>query len=297
MQKCYKCDLQFRDDNVRFCPYCGSPLAVDKEWQQAEKRKEEEARRKEEEKRNLQKKKEEWDLLCKPHLAKYEENMNGLKKFNFESYKYYNLVKSAQKLYSSGWDSYGRFTGVSSLEGLEKLKKANAECETILSLLNGNISGSNFSTAKSYLTKKYQELKDLIEELKFYNRNNIYPSILIDMFNAFRRGGKFKFNETMYSQTEDQFTIDAMKGLTQTDTMKKLEEVSYLSIPREERTKYNITTDYEYANKYHYDNVVMKYYRYKLYTKTTTSTTYFDFGYEGYDDKVSRLSSVSTNAM
>ena len=288
MQKCYKCDLQFQDDRVRFCPYCGSPLAVDKEWALEQKRIQEEKRRAEEEKELARQKKAAWDNKCRPHIEKYEEIIASLRRFNFDAYSYKKLVDFLIKRYSFlNNNYYEKFSGLNSDDALDYFIKLNKETEIIVDAMNDKVSSQNIDNLKKILELKYKELKEYIEDLKFYNRNKAFHSFFIDYFNAFARGGMVKYGDETRKYEMNEFEIADQKGLSP-DSVRGT-EVSYSSIPYNYREKWHIITAEEYAQKYGYVSVEMKYYRYNIYEVVYNSMKYYDFGSRGYEGTINSL--------
>ena len=104
---------------------------------------------------------------------------------------------------------------------------------------DNRINSSNFPNSKKYLFDKYQELKNNIEELKFYNRNRAFADVFFDFYNCFLRGGTYLAGESSYTNETDDFHIAMEKGKN-VDSVST--EVSYSSIPYQDREKNNIIT-------------------------------------------------------
>ena len=81
MKKCYRCNRQFSDEALMFCPYCGSPLSIDKEWHAEQERK---AREKAEAKR----KEEEWEAHNAEVIADFARWLDKPGKSDFEADPY-----------------------------------------------------------------------------------------------------------------------------------------------------------------------------------------------------------------
>ena len=287
MQKCYKCDLQFKDDKVRFCPYCGSPLAIDKEWAEKQRKLEEERLREEEEKRQELKRLELWNQKCKDHIEKQRELTKRLRKYDFTTFKYKDLVKYLISKYRFTYNHYGDFIGVKDEDELKRLIDTNNEVSLALDLLDGNVVSANFNGIKNLIDTKYKEFKVNVDELKFYNKNAGFSKFFIDFCDYFNNGGKFKYEEkTIKAETND-FIKAQERGEYVTSV--KGTEVSYLSIPHNDKVKYHIISESEYASKFGWDSVDMKYYRFNIYEDVTTTISYYDFGLKGYLGNIQSL--------
>ena len=282
MKKCYRCDIQFKDEKVKFCPYCGSPLEIDREWEAEE-------RRKREEKEAIERKKALWVERCAPHIQKYQEINNRLSRFRFNGYKYREVISYLDNEYGRVFSYYSK--EIETEEKLNLLISINDYVSTLLIALENNINSSNFYDVKKILDDKYNELKTLYNDLKFYKNNGSCPSIAYDFTFDIIYGGKFYLkNETKVYEKSD-FDIAQAKG----DYSYKGEEVSFYSIPTSDKQKYNLLSDYEYCHKHNYEKCEIHYYRGMIYKKERYEKIYYDFGYSGISDKINHLSSYDRN--
>lgn len=179
MQKCYKCLRQFEDHSIRFCPYCGTPLAIDKEWAEEEKRKkekEESARRAREAAEAERKKNSE---AAAPYLSKLRaltQELNELRK---------------PGLYYVPFPEYYSLPNLDTKEGLEGLKKEVQLREDYMAAHNNNGDKALVDRLVLGLKEDLAQLEELITKLKGYNayQSADYKAVL-ELVNAFTKGGK-----------------------------------------------------------------------------------------------------------
>ena len=263
MKKCYRCGRGFDNDELRFCPYCGGELEIDREWLAKVNSEKDELERKNREKA-------EWEAKCQPYITKGRELRSKLSRYNFDNYKYIEVVKEAIRSVPVG--SRMELT-VGDNAGLNQLISGINHAESLLIALESNINSSNFMIFRNILMNKYHELKSELNFLKIYTDNKACTVSLYNFVNSFIEGGAFILKEQKYEVKESEFDRAINKG----DYNYIGEEVSYYSIPDYEKNIYKIESVGHFCLHHNYKDCKIKYYRAKLYRKLTIYRTAIKF--------------------
>ena len=250
MQKCYKCNRQFKDESIRFCPYCGSPLAVDKEWEAAEKQRiaKENAERIAREKAAEEKRKNrEMAGPLISHMRELDAELRSIKDRN----QYYVPF--------SGY----RWPDLETREGLEQLKKDIQEREDYLSAYNNNGDKNLVDRLLEILKRELDKLNGYYNKFKGYQayQSEDWKS-LKDLLSAFFNGGKITLD---HSESNILDNHDALGNITPTEI------VPSSLVPNNEVRKligYNSSSDYVFR-------------RYKVYKRHGEYFLYLTFPYGG----------------
>ena len=280
MKKCYRCGRGFDNDELRFCPYCGGELEIDREWLAKVNKEKDELERKNREKA-------EWEAKCQPYITKGRELRSKLSRYNFDNYKYIEVVKEAIRSVPVG--SISELT-VGDNAGLNQLISGINHAESLLIALENNINSSNFMTFRNILMNKYHELKSELNFLKIYTDNKAIPLALYNYVNSFIEGGIFILKEQKYELKENEFDRAINKG----NYDFKGEEVSYSSIPDYEKNIYKIESVGHFCLHHNYRDCKIKYYRAKLYRKITIYRTAIKFN-GGLKSLISSFTSTTSS--
>lgn len=266
MQKCYRCNIQFSDERIRFCPYCGSPLAIDREYHA-------ELERKEREKEAEKRKQEAWDAKVNPIMEHYRSAKARLRSYTSDSTFPYNLGMALK--YPR--DSYYKPINDSEVADLEKTIEV---FEDMVAAIENRVNSTNFPRIKKYLADLLSKVEERFAKLDEYQRNMSGTLLIHDFTKKFLNGGKYSHISSEYYREENDYDIYG--------TSFNPEKVSLSSIPYKDRERYHLKADYEYSDSY--DNVTVEYFRYKVYRARNYTTITWDFSYSGIKGLINRLS-------
>ena len=269
MKRCYKCNRTFDNHELRFCPYCGSSLQVDRARQA-----EQDRIAREIEERN--RKEKQWNDLVGPYERRVAACMKPINsRLNDSTYPY----KFQEPFYIS---SYYDFK-ITSQNQLETVKKGLPTLEALAAACSGgSVDYSTFSNMKDVLNKKLAELKDYYS--KFRTCYNTLPSIgFVKLLDCFLNGGTYKEEHDVYYNETNDYDI---YGKTFTPS-----KVSRYSIPTADFVKFGLKDDFEYSDRY--EGTTVEYFTYKVYKTKTYNLLTIDCGYSGISGAISQLSSYS----
>lgn len=270
MKKCYRCNRQFSDEALMFCPYCGSPLSIDKEWHAEQERK---AREKAEAKR----KEEEWEAEVAPIRSRYRNA-----KSRFE--RYMEDRTFPYKINGSMFYRHNEYLNpIKTLEDLDKLEKGAIVYEDFVDAIENRVDSTNFLRLNGYIDETYKRLMVCYDKMEEFKRSGKYSQRLYDFLKRFVDGGKYEHLASEFFKEESDFDLYGVNH--------PMEKVSISSISYDDIRKYNLKHDYEYTDRY--ESVVMEYSRYKVYKTRNYTMFSIDFSYSGIKGKIKNLSSSS----
>ena len=272
MQKCYKCNLQFQDDRVHFCPYCGSALAVDREWKEEQERKRlEEEKRKEIERL--------WNEKVEIVDNRARQARHDLYDYHGEAYQFtYRKMERILENYNF------RFTKPSSEEQLKKYSDNVRKVEDFCTALKKGINSSNFTYFKEILKSNLCIINDTYSRLLL---NPKATTRIKEFLKGFLKGGKILWLKQGSEMEKDDLSESQINGTKFTP-----EEISLTAIPYTDRKKYNVRDECDFSD---YEYVKIKYYRYKIYKSNHYLMEYINFGSVGMEKLVNDLSQYSSD--
>ena len=254
MKKCYTCNLQF-DDKLQFCPYCGKPLAYDREYLAEQKRKEEEARKKEEARIALYEKKEKINQRFRSIFSRINKKVN-LELLDFKKYERYGSCNFESVVRDCNSDKFDELNA-----DLDKLEKT-------VDLLNNKFS---YYEVKDDLNSKANELRRLTKEVLSLD-DRIVKTIGYELLRK-----RFDFQYKYFEETRFLILDTANRILPYIDGGEYKKVIS----TRKDHTYKNVGKEYKsgkgYAGAY--------YTHYKTYEVTKITYLYANFKY-GFQSNV-----------
>lgn len=269
MKKCYKCNVQFDNDAARFCPYCGSPLAIDKEWQAEQDRKARQAS-------EAQARADAWNAKSGPVLKRWRDIYSQYSRLRHDStFPFYLLqfrepwnVRTDTELEALTWQAEFMeeyMAAVSNSGGSDMVQRFKKRCLSELETLNKHI-----SKLQSYSPSSGSGL-----------------AIILDFAKKVRDGGRVQFKRDLQNWvSEEQKPGDKYGG-------SNWFECSFKDIPYADMQKYNIT-GYHKGGDYR-DTYEIKYYRCRLYREESWRLVTIDLGYSSMQSRINGVSNYASD--
>ena len=267
MQKCYKCNIQFKDEKVRFCPYCGSPLAIDKEWQAEQDRKEKEYQ---EEQRRI----EEWKQKSIPIISRALNAYNPLRELIKDKTFPYKLFSTRE-----GYPMFSENVAYGNEAQLKTLEETAVLFEDLYGAAYNQGDTQRVNRLLDFIKSKLDSFESNVAKYEAYSCKS---ADLLSFVKKFLTGGVLELETETYTRQTSRFDL-GIEILN--DSHPLIETVSYQSISYSDREKYRIQPP-ENANP----GWRFTYHRFPIYEEKTHFIVHFNFSAYGIKGKIKNIS-------
>ena len=274
MKKCYKCDLQFDNDKLFYCPYCGAPLAMDREYH--------------------------------AELAKKEKEQ-AEKEAKAKAWK--DRARSIDKRYVAAWDGFvalrrgspyalpvfHRLDEPRDEKELALMEEQKTLMEDLRNALDKKAPKGSFPRYASYLNHELEGVKKQAASLETMVKAKGCSAFCHQIISLFLHGGSISHRGDTHNGIEQ---CDYVGGANPKDSdgfrPKGLETVGYSSISYEDRKKYNLREPDNLADWEKREGYRVVYRRWPIHAEDYWTETTLSFPSGGIEKKIENLKRLSS---
>lgn len=274
MKKCYKCDLQFDNDKLSYCPYCGTPLAMDREYYA-------ELAKQQKEQAEKEAKAKAWKDRVNPIYERYEAAWRGLRALRCGS--------------PYAFPAFRRLDEPRDEKELALMEKQTTLLEDLRNALDKKAPKGSFPRYASYLNQDLETVKKLAAMLETRLKEERYGAFCHQIISLFLHGGSISRSWGAGIGIEQ---CDYVGGENPKDLAgyerRGLETVSYSSISYEDREKFHLRDPDNLEDWQKREGCHVVYKRWPIHAEEYWMETTFSFPSGGIEKKIENLKRLSS---
>lgn len=274
MKKCYKCDLQFDNDKLSYCPYCGTPLAMDREYYA-------ELTKQQKEQAEKEAKAKAWKDRARAIDERYIAAWRGL-----------NAVRRGIPY---AFPAFHQLDEPRDEKDLALMEKQTTLLEDLRNALDKKAPKGSFPRYASYLNRDLEDVKKQAASLERMVKTTRCGAFCHQIISLFLHGGSISRRGDTHKGIEE---CDYVGGADPKDLAgyepRGLETVSYSSISYEDIEKYHLRERGDLADWRLREGYRVVYVRWPIHAEDYWTETTLSFPSGGIEKKIENLKRLSS---